>query len=141
MDDVIAETLTFQRLESWLFGIFAALALLLSLVGIFGMVNHEVELRTREIGIRMALGSTRAMVLGNTLRRVSLLMLTGVAAGLLLTGALHKILSSVVEIHAAKDAWLLCAIALGLAAAGILAGVFPAHRAASVEPTEALRME
>jgi putative ABC transport system permease protein len=141
MDDVIAETLTFQRLESWLFGIFAALALLLSLVGIFGMVNHEVELRTREIGIRMALGSTRGMVLGNTLRRVSLLMLTGVAAGLLLTGALHKVLSSVVEIHAAQDAWLLCSLAVGLAAAGVLAGAFPAHRAASVEPTEALRME
>jgi putative ABC transport system permease protein len=141
MDDVIAETLTFQRLESWLFGIFAALALLLSLVGIFGMVNHEVELRTREIGIRMALGSTRGMVLGNTLRRVSLLMLTGVAMGLLLTGALHKVLASVVEIHAAKDAWLLCTLAVGLAAAGVLAGVFPAHKAASVEPTEALRME
>jgi ABC-type antimicrobial peptide transport system permease subunit len=141
MDDVIAETLTFQRLESWLFGIFAALALLLSLVGIFGMVNHEVELRTREIGIRMALGSTRGMVLGNTLRRVSLLMLMGVATGLLLTGALHKVLSSVVEIHAAKDAWLLCMLAAGLAAAGVLAGVFPAHKAASVEPTEALRME
>ena len=141
MDDVIAETLTFQRLESWLFGIFAALALLLSLVGIFGMVNHEVELRTREIGIRMALGSTRGMVLSNTLRRVSLLMVTGVAMGLLLTGALHKVLSSVVEIHAAKDAWLLCMLAVGLAGAGVLAGVFPAHKAASIEPTEALRME
>jgi putative ABC transport system permease protein len=105
------------------------------------MVNHEVELRTREIGIRMALGSTRGMVLANTLRRVTLLMLAGVAAGLVLTFALHKAVSSVVEIHVANDAWLLLAVAGGLAAVGVMAGLFPARKAASVEPMNALRME
>jgi putative ABC transport system permease protein len=141
MDQVVSDRLMLERLEGWLFGIFAAFALLLAVIGLYGLINHEVELRTREIGIRMALGSTRSLVLGNVLRRVSLLMVTGIAVGLLLTGALQKVLSSVVEIHAAKDARLLCMLALGLVIAGVLAGVLPAHRAASVEPTDALRME
>lgn len=85
--------------------------------------------------------STRGLVLGNVLRRVTLLMLAGVTAGLVLTSALHKVLSAVVEIHAGHDALLLCSLTVGLALVGTLAGVLPAHRAASVEPTQALRME
>ena len=141
MQNVIADQLTFQRLESWLFGIFAALALLLSLVGIYGMVHHEVELRTRDIGVRMALGSTRARVVRGILTRVTTLMALGIAAGWALTLSLQKLLSAVIELKPAQNALLLTAVTLTLALFGIAASLFPARRAASIQPTEALRSE
>jgi len=141
MQDIIADTLTFQRLESWLFGIFAALALTLSLVGIYGMVHHEVELRTRDIGVRMALGSSRGAVVRQILGRVAILMLAGIGCGWMLTLALRKILASVVELHAAHDAAWLIALTLTLAVVGIAASLLPARRAASIDPMQALRAE
>ena len=141
MNQVVAETLTFQRLESWLFGIFAALALTLSLVGIYGMVHHEVELRTRDIGVRMALGSTRGRVMREILQRVAVLMLIGVSAGWLLTLALKRTLSSVLELQALSNIGLLLGLTLALVLFGIAASLLPARRAASIEPTQALRAE
>jgi ABC-type antimicrobial peptide transport system permease subunit len=141
MRDVIAETLTFERMESWLFGIFAALALLLSMVGIYGMVHHEVEVRTREIGVRMALGSSRGRVVGDILRRVAVLMVAGVAAGWLLTLALRRAIASVVEMNAAHDALLLASLTAALVMIGVLASLVPARNAASIDPMEALRNE
>jgi hypothetical protein len=141
MHEVIAETLTFERMESWLFGIFAGLALLLSMVGIYGMVHHEVEVRTREIGVRMALGSSRARVIGDILRRVAMLMIAGVAAGWMLTLALRKAIASVVEIHAEHDAGLLLLLTASLIAIGVMASLVPARNAASIDPMEALRTE
>ena len=141
MSGVVSESLTLDRLEGWLFGIFAALALLLAVVGIFGLVNHEVALRTREIGIRMALGSTRIQVTRLLLAKVALLLLSGLAIGWMLTLALKKLLSTVVEMHAGKDFLLFASVTVGLALVGILASLIPACRAASVEPVQALRTE
>jgi putative ABC transport system permease protein len=141
MTEVVSETLVFERMESWLFGIFAAFALLLAVVGLYGLVNHEVELRTREIGIRMALGSTRGLVLREVLRRVALLMLAGAGAGWVLTLTLKKVLASVVEMHASHDAALLAGVTAGLIAVGVLVSVAPARRAATIDPMQALRNE
>jgi predicted permease len=141
MTEVVSETLVFQRMESWLFGIFAAFALLLAVVGLYGLVNHEVELRTREIGIRMALGSTRMLVMREVMRRVALLMVVGVGTGWVLTLALKKVLASVVEMHAGDDAVLLAGVTAGLIAVGVLVSVAPARRAATVDPMQALRNE
>jgi len=141
MNDVVSDSLMLDRLEGWLFGTFAAVALLLAVIGIFGLVNYEVELRTREIGIRMALGSTRVQVTRLLLGKVALLMLSGLAIGWMLTLALRKVLSTVVEMHAGKDFLLLTSMTVGLALVGILASLIPAHRAASVEPVQALRTE
>jgi putative ABC transport system permease protein len=141
MTEIVSEQLTFERMEGWLFGIFAGFALLLAVIGLYGLVQHEVELRTREIGIRMALGSTRALVMRQVLQRVALLMVSGLAMGWVLTLALKKVLSAVVEMHAEHDLALLTGLTAGLAITGILTSLIPARRAASIEPMQALRSE
>jgi predicted lysophospholipase L1 biosynthesis ABC-type transport system permease subunit len=141
MNDIVSDSLTLDRLEGWLFGIFAALALLLAVVGLYGLVNHEVELRTREIGIRMALGSTRMQAINLLLGKVALLILSGLAIGWMLTLAVGNILAAVVEMHGGHDFLLLAGLTAGLACAGVLASLIPARRAASIEPVQALRTE
>ena len=141
MNEAINERLTFERMESWLFGIFAAFALLLACIGLYGLISHEVQLRTREIGIRMALGSARSSVMLQVLRRVALLILTGTAIGWLLTLASRKVLASIVDIHAAQDLGLLAGISIGMILVGILTSITPARTAASIEPMEALRTD
>jgi predicted permease len=141
MEQIVGEQLVFERMQSWLFGIFAGFALLLAVIGLYGLVNHEVELRTREIGIRMALGSTRGSVMIQVLRRVALLVISGTGIGWGLTLALKKLLSSVVEIHAGHDFGLLAGLTAGIAVVGILASIAPAKRAASIEPMTALRTD
>jgi len=141
MTQIVSETLVFERMENWLFGIFAGFALLLALVGLYGLTSHEVELRTRDIGIRMALGSTRGQVLRQVVQRVALLMAGGIAFGWLLTLALRKVLASVVEFHAAHDASLLLALTITLGLFGIAASLLPARRAATIDPMQALRTE
>jgi predicted permease len=141
MTEVVSDQTNFEQFEGWLFGIFATFALLLAVIGLYGLIQHEVELRTREIGIRMALGSTRVLVLGRVLRRVAGLMLAGALVGLVLTAALRRVLSAVIEIHAAHDALLVGGIVGALVMTGMLAGIAPARKAAALQPMDALRME
>jgi putative ABC transport system permease protein len=141
MDEVIANQLVMQRLESWLFGIFAALAVLLAVVGLYGLISHEVEMGTRDIGVRMALGATRGGVASMVLRRVAILLAVGIGVGLALTFAAKKLIASVTEIHFAHQAGLLALLAATMAVAGLLAAAIPVRRAASIEPMTALRME
>lgn len=118
MRNAIDDVLTFEHLENWLFGSFALLAILMALVGLCAMVSHEVELTTKDTGVRMALGATRLTVVGTIYRRVGSMLLVGVAAGLAITAAIHKVMSAVVIIHAEQDA----ALILGLAAALFVIG-------------------
>ena len=141
MGDLVKESLVFERMENWLFGVFAGFALLLALVGLYGLTSHEVELRKREIGIRMALGSSRGQVLRQTVSRIAILMGAGIVLGWLLTLGLKPVLASVVELHANKDAGLLLALTLTLGLVGIAASFVPARRAAIIDPVQALRSE
>jgi putative ABC transport system permease protein len=141
MNAVIADTLIFERLENWLFGTFAALAVLLAIVGLYGLISHEVELSTREIGVRMALGAPRARILGDVYRRVCWMLGSGVVIGLLLTAAARKYIGSVVALDIDKDAGRILLLTAALVGAGLIAALLPARRASSIEPMEALREE
>lgn len=141
MRSVIADTLIFERLENWLFGTFAALAVLLAIVGLYGLISHEVELSTRDIGVRMALGASRGRILQGIYRRVGWMLGGGVVIGLLLTVFAQKYISSVVDMHMDKDAVRILSLSLALIVAGLVAAFFPARRASSVEPVVALRDE
>ena len=141
MTEIVSETLVFERMESWLFGIFAGLALLLALVGLYGLVSHEVEQSTRDIGVRMALGASRQNILAMVMRRVAWMLASGTAAGIVLTIFARKLIGIVIYFEAQREAGGLLAIAFLLVTMGLLAALLPAARAASIEPMQALRTE
>ncbi len=141
MSEVISEELAFERMEGWLFGIFASLALVLALVGLYGLVAHEVEQSTRDIGVRMALGATRNRILSLVMRRVAWMLGAGAVAGLILTVAVRKLIGVVIFLDPQKEAGEIAFIALALIGVGLLAALIPAARAATIEPMQALRAE
>jgi predicted permease len=141
MTEVVSEQLVFERMESWLFGIFAGLALTLAMVGLYGLVSHEVEQATRDIGVRMALGATRDRILGMVLRRVAWMLAAGTVVGLVLTVIARKLIGMVIYFDAQKEAGGFLLLALLLVVAGLVAALIPAARAASIEPMQALRSE
>jgi putative ABC transport system permease protein len=141
MAEVVSHVLILERLENWLFGVFAALAVLLAVVGLYGLISHEVELSVRDIGLRLALGATRVQVLSDVYRRVGGLLAIGVTAGLSMTLVLRKLLAAIIVIRVGHDFGVITALAMGLACLGVLAASVPAWRAASTDPIEALRYE
>jgi len=141
MSDAISDELALERMEGWLFGIFAGLALALALVGLYGLISHEVEQGTRDIGVRMALGATRSRILTMVLSRVSVMLAGGAVAGLALTFIARNVIGMVIYIDAQKESGTFVLTALVLIAAGLIAALIPAARAASIEPVRALRTE
>jgi len=130
-----------QRFMATLFGIFAAVALGIGMIGIYGVTSHAVSDRYREFGIRRALGADPRNVLGLVIRR-SVIILTvgvvlGVGASLVLTRFLERFLWGVTR----SDPAILATVAVILIATGLIAGVVPASRAARVDPLVALRHE
>jgi predicted permease len=141
MTEVVAETLVFERMESWLFGIFAGLALALAMVGIYGLISHEVEQSSRDIGVRMALGAARQGILTMVLKRVAGILGAGTVAGLALTLVARKLIGMVIYFDAQQEAGGFLLVAFLLMVAGLVAALIPARRAASIEPMQALRAE
>lgn len=130
-----------HRSSAWLVGAFALLALLLGVVGLYGVVAYSVSQRTREIGIRMALGAERRRVHRLILKEAGWLTTGGLAGGLVSSLAAATLIRKLLFGVAAWDLSTLAAVALLLGAAAILASYIPARRAASVNPVEALRAE
>jgi macrolide transport system ATP-binding/permease protein len=130
-----------HRSSAWLVGGFAVLALLLSVVGLYGVIAYSVSQRTREIGVRMALGAQRSAVYRLILGQAGWLIAGGIGAGLLCSLAATVLIRKLLFDVRAWDASILAAVSLTLAFAALLASYLPARRAASVNPTEALHAE
>jgi putative ABC transport system permease protein len=141
MDQVMAATVGRARFNTLLLGLFAGLATLLSAVGIFGVMNHSVTLRTREIGLRMALGAQPGEVLRLILKQGFLLTVIGIAIGLAGALALTRVLSSLLFGVGSTDPATFGAIVLLLAFVSLIACYLPARRATRVDPLTALRYD
>ena len=141
MTDLMHETLAMQRVEVALLGAMAGLALLLSAVGIFSLVASMVAQRTREIGIRMALGSSMRRAMANVGAPGLRASVFGLLLGLLLCAGVLRVMRSVLYGVAVYDATTLIAVGLGMAAIALLASVLPAMRVARIDPARTLREE
>jgi macrolide transport system ATP-binding/permease protein len=130
-----------HRSSAWLVGGFAAVALVLSVVGLYGVIAYSVSQRTREIGVRMALGAQRGSVYRMILREAGWLIAAGVAVGLVCSLAAGTMMRTLLFGVRAWDVWTLAAVALVLGVFALMASYVPARRAASVNPVEALRAE
>ncbi len=141
MDDVLSESIAVRRFATLLLGAFAAVALVLAAIGIYGVLSYAVSQRTREIGVRMAFGARRVdvvrLVAGHGLR----LTLGGVAIGLVLAFAATRALASLLFGVTATDLATFSATAGVLVLVAVLASAIPAIRAARTDPNEALRSE
>jgi predicted permease len=130
-----------HRSSAWLAGGFAALALLLGIVGLYGVIAYSVSQRTREIGIRMALGAQRNSVLQLILKQAGSLIVVGVIVGLLCSLAAAIVMRNLLFGVRPWDLSTFFAVALMLAGCALLASYIPARRAARVNPMVALRYE
>ena len=130
-----------HRSAAWIVGAFAALALLLGTVGLYGVISYSVGQRTREIGVRMALGAQRPAVYQLILKEACWLTVLGIGGGVLGSALTASLLRSMLFGVSPWDMGTMLAVVCMLAAATLLASYLPARRAASINPTEALRAE
>jgi predicted lysophospholipase L1 biosynthesis ABC-type transport system permease subunit len=141
LDELLLRSASERRLNAWLFGAFGVLGLLLAATGIYGVISYAVARRTREMGVRLALGATparvRRLVIGQTLVPVSAGLMIGLGAAL----ALSRYLASLLYEVSARDTTTYLIVCAVLLASAIAAAYLPARRASRVDPVAALRAE
>jgi predicted permease len=141
LEQLAAESITMRRVSTLLLGFFAAVAVFLAGLGLYGVMAHGVARRTHEIGIRMAIGARAGDVLAMIVRRGVALAGIGAAVGLVASLALSRLLESLLYGVSSTDPASFAAVAVFLLAVAALASYIPARRASRVDPAEALRYE
>jgi len=141
MEEYISASVAAPRFNTTLLSIFAGVALVLTVVGLYGVMSYSVAQRTNEIGIRMALGAQSRDVLLMIVKQGSVLILLGLGIGLIGAYALTRVISSLLFGVTAKDPITFAAVSVLLAIVALLACYIPALRATKVDPMNALRCE
>jgi putative ABC transport system permease protein len=141
MESLIDDSIAQPRFRTWLIGVFSIFALTLACLGIYGVIAYLVTQRYKEIGIRMALGATRANILQLILARTFKLTALGILAGLIAAFFLTRFLNSILFGITAHDLITFVAVPLCLIVIALLAGYVPARRATRVDPVRSLRYE
>ncbi len=141
MEQVIAKSVSRESFNTLLLSIFAAIALLLAAIGIYGLMSYSVEQRTQEIGIRMALGAAGGDMLKMVFKQGMKLAGIGIAAGLAMAYGVTRVLASLLFGVKASDPWTFGGVALILTVVALLATYIPARRAAATPPSQALRYQ
>lgn len=141
MTDVVSASLATPRLTSFLLGVFAAIALALAAVGIYGVLSYVVERQTHEIGIRLAMGADRRQTLALVLSHAGVLAAGGVSAGLAGAFGLTRLMQSLLYQVRPVDPLTFAVVACALTGVALVAGAIPAWRATRVSPVVALRSE
>jgi len=141
MDQVVEDSYGSQQLAARLLEIFGGTALVLCIAGIYGLLAYLVTQRTRELGIRIALGAQRTRLMAMVLRQAGGMLMAGLAAGLLFAYATSRLVSTLLYGVKPHDPWTMAAVTLILLMGGLAAACIPARRAAGVDPMVALRSE
>jgi putative ABC transport system permease protein len=141
MSEVVNTALATPRLTGFLMSTFAAIALTLAAVGIYGVLSYLVARRTHEIGIRLAVGADRSQVLGLVLKQGLTLAGCGIVLGLVVAFALTRLMQSLLYQVQPSDPWTFVTVCLALVGVSLLASALPAFRATRVSPLIALRTE
>jgi predicted permease len=141
MDDMLLDDGSLRRFDMSLFGAFAGLALLLAAIGVYGVMAYSVAQRTREIGIRMALGATRRDVLRLVVGQGVNMALAGVAAGVVGAFGLTRLMAALLYQVSPTDVWTFVLVSLTVVTLILLACYVPSRRATLVDPNLALRCE
>ncbi len=141
MNELMFSELLQPRFATVLLSTFAGLAIVLTIVGLYGVMTYSVSRRTREIGLRMALGAQRNTVLKMVLRDAAILLALGIAIGTAVSLASASVLQSMLYGTGSRNPMVLAEVCMAVAVAGLLAAYIPAFRAAKVDPMVALRYE
>jgi putative ABC transport system permease protein len=140
MEQVMVESMSQSRTQTWLIGAFAAVALALAALGIYGVMSYSVAQGTHDMGIRMALGASAGEIMWLVLGRGMLVTGAGLLAGVAGALALTRVLSGLLFNVKATDPWTFALVSLTLALVALVAGYIPARRATRIDPVVALRV-